>query len=207
MTFLSYSQAAENNKAPILAVLSDCFSGAESILEIGSGTGQHAVHFSRQLPSLFWQTSDRAENLPGIRARLERMKLPNAGMPVELDVSEPDHWIGVRSARTYDGIFTANTTHIMSWESVCDMFREAAPVLGPGGRFVLYGPFNATGEYTSSSNARFDQYLSSQDPSMGIRDDEAIKQLAEDNAFRFDRSVQMPANNRILVFRKAAVPP
>ena len=202
MTALPYSQAAENNKAPILAVLRDRFAQSVSVLEIGSGTGQHAAYFPRQLPHLFWQASDRRENLPGIRARLEQACLPNAGSPIELDVTEPVHWAGIQSP--VDGVYTANTAHIMSWESVCDMFRGVASVLVCRGCFVLYGPFNRNGEYTSSSNARFDQYLHGQDPSMGIRDDRAVRQLAADHGLRFQDSVEMPANNRILVFEHSA---
>ncbi len=202
MTALPYSQAAENNKEPILEVLGDCFAQSVSVLEIGSGTGQHAVHFARQLPHLSWQASDRQENLPGIRTRLEQAHLPNAGPPAELDVSEPAHWAAIRLP--VDGVYTANTTHIMCWKSVCDMFRGVASVLAHRGCFVLYGPFNRDGEYTSPSNARFDQYLNSQDPSMGIRDDRAVERLAADNDLRLAGSAQMPANNRILVFRHSS---
>ncbi|MDX1607341.1 MAG: DUF938 domain-containing protein, partial [Candidatus Competibacterales bacterium] len=135
-----YSEASEQNKEPILGVLRKIFTEPGLILEIGSGTGQHAVHFARQLAHLTWQPSDLGENLPGIKIWLEEADLPNIRPPLELDVTQ-ECWPVDRA----DGIYSANTAHIMSWQEVETMFRGVGRVLVPGGCFCLYGPFNYAG--------------------------------------------------------------
>lgn len=193
-----FSPSCENNKRPILSVLRQSFAAAGSVLEIGSGTGQHAVFFAESMPWLAWQPSDRAENLPGIRAWCEDVSLPNLLVPIELDVAALP-WPALR----VDAVFSANTAHIMHWPEVETFIAGVGAVLPKGGTFCLYGPFNYAGRYTSDSNAQFDTWLRQRDPSSGIRDFEAIERLARDAGLRLAADHEMPANNRTLVWRKA----
>ncbi|MEJ2590920.1 MAG: DUF938 domain-containing protein [Candidatus Thiodiazotropha sp.] len=191
-----FAESCEENKAPILAVLMRLFAPAGRVLEIGSGTGQHAVHFAAAMPHLSWQTSDVAENLPGVRAWLDESALSNLPEPLSLDVR--DDW----PDGPYDGVFSANTAHIMGWPEVEALFAGVGRVLDDGGCFALYGPFNYGGAYTSESNRSFDGWLKRRDPRSGIRDFDALNALAADNGLRFEEDVEMPVNNRILVWRK-----
>jgi cyclopropane fatty-acyl-phospholipid synthase-like methyltransferase len=192
-----FSEACEQNKSPILAVLQQYFTSVSNVLEIGSGTGQHAVFFAAQLPHLQWLTSEVTELHAGIHAWLDEAHLPNVSPPLELDVNQPD-WPVVR----VDAIFSANTVHIMDWSSVEKMFAGIGRVLQTRGVFCLYGPFNYEGNYTSDSNARFDQWLKQRDPGSGIRDFEALNILAQQHGMAFLADHVMPVNNRILVWRK-----
>ncbi len=190
-----YSEACEQNKEPILAVLREVFTEPGLILEIGAGTGQHAVHFARALPDLDWQPTDQADYLPGIRLWVTEAGLPNLHQPLALDVlSEP--WPVMQAA----GVFSANTAHIMSWPAVENLFRGIGRVLSPGGMFCLYGPFNYEGRYTSASNAEFDTWLRLRDPASGIRDFTDLDRLARDNGLRLRQDYPMPVNNRTLVW-------
>ena len=191
-----FAESCEENKQPILAVLQRLFADVRRVLEVGSGTGQHAVHFARAMPHLFWQTSDREENHPGIRAWLEEAGLPNAGLPLRLDV------IGEWPDQRFDGIFSANTTHIMSWPEVERFFMGVGQVLEPGGCFALYGPFNFAGRYTSESNRSFDEWLKARDPKSGIRNFEDLDHLAAGQGLVFEEDIEMPVNNRVLVWAK-----
>jgi SAM-dependent methyltransferase len=161
------------------------------VLEIGSGTGQHAAYFSAALPHLRWQASDVAENLPGI---LEWIPAPP---PIELDVDGPFPALAV------DAVYSANTVHIMSWAQVEKTFSGVARLLPPGGLFALYGPFHYGGRPTSESNARFDRMLRAHDPLSGVRDFEAVRALARTQGLELEEDNAMPANNRLLVFRRA----
>ncbi len=192
-----FAESCEQNKLPILAVLREEFAHASTVLEIGSGTGQHAVFFARELPHLQWQTSDRIENHPGIIAWLSEEGAANVHLPLPLDVNH-DPWPRHR----YNGVFSANTVHIMSWEEVEKMFAGIGGVLAPGGRFCLYGPFNVDGQYTSESNARFDAWLKQRDPKSAIRDRAALDELARGQGLRRVADHEMPANNRILVWQR-----
>ena len=192
-----YSEACEQNKAPILAVLCEVFTEPGLILEIGAGTGQHAVHFARALPHLDWQPTDQADYLPGIRQWIAEADLPNLRPPLELDTCcEP--WPIAQAA----GVFSANTTHIMHWPAVESLFRGVGRVLELGGAFCLYGPFNDDGRYTSASNAQFDALLKQRDPASGIRNFADLDRLAQDNRLRFQRDYPMPVNNRTLVWTR-----
>lgn len=192
-----FAESSEQNKNPILAVLKEYFAEAGVVLEVGSGTGQHAVYFSAELPHLSWQATDVTENLPGIRAWLDEAKRENLPAPIFLDVKQ---WHLFDSE--YDYVFSANTMHIMSWPEVEKMFAGIGKALKPGGRFCLYGPFNYNRQYTSESNARFDQWLKMRDPQSGIRDFEELDQLARQAGMRLLRDVEMPVNNRILIWEK-----
>lgn len=190
-----YAESCEQNRDPILAVLREVFADRSYVLEIGSGTGQHAVYFGAELPHLRWQTADVPVNHPGIRLWLEEAALPNVLPPIALDVNQKN-W---RNGR-YDAVFSANTLHIMGWPEVEKCFAGIGDVVEPGGVLAIYGPFNYNGTYTSESNARFDAWLKVRDPASGIRDFEAVDALARDQGLVLKKDVAMPANNRTLVW-------
>jgi SAM-dependent methyltransferase len=192
----AFSQACENNKTPILEVLRPLFVDRHAVLEIGSGTGQHAAWFAAHLPHLVWQTSDVAGTHASIEAWIDGIH--NARPPMMLDV-DAEQWPPDR----YDGAFSANTAHIMHWPSVVHMFHGVAGILNPAGVFALYGPFNYGGEYTSDGNERFDRQLRANDAGMGIRDFEAVDALAGAAGMTLLRDHAMPANNRILVWQRS----
>jgi SAM-dependent methyltransferase len=195
MTDKPYSESCERNKAPILQVLREHFADATRVLEIGSGTGQHAVHFAAALPQLQWQCSDVAANLPGIRAWLDEAALANLPAPLLLDIELPP------PQHRADAVFSANTLHIMAWPQVQRLFEQLPLWLEPGGVLVVYGPFNRDGRFTSDSNARFDAMLRDGDARRGIRDFEAVDSLARGAGLSLLDDVAMPANNRCLVWR------
>ncbi len=191
-----WSEACERNREPILEVLRKEFAAATRVLEVGSGTGQHAAFFAAALPGLVWQPSDATEHLPGIAAWCDEAGLPNLSAPLALDVDAAAWPIaGV------DGLFSANTLHIMSWASVQNFFRGAERTLTSGGVLAVYGPFNYGGCHTAESNARFDAFLRARDPLSGIRDVEAVHELAGQHGFARTADHAMPANNRLLVWR------
>lgn len=194
---LPYSQACENNKAPILAVLTKAFASRQKIVEIGSGTGQHAVYFAEQLTHLTWQASDQAAYLPELNQRITRANRPNLPAAICLDVNQ-SAW----PATHYDGLFTANTLHIMNWEQVQRFFVHLNTVLTPSATLCIYGPFNYQGQFTSVSNQVFDAHLKTRDPLMGIRDSEQIIALALQQGFNLLDDITMPANNRLLWFTR-----
>jgi len=192
-----YSVACERNRGPILAVLQDVLADAGRVLEIGSGTGQHAVYFGAALPQLIWQTSDLPENHAGILAWLAEAVLSNVLAPLPLDAAA-QAW----PQQHFDAVFTANTCHIMSWDEVQAMFVGVGRLLPEDGVFCVYGPFNYGGRFTSESNAQFDAMLRAQAPHRGIRDIDQITALASAQGLRLAQDHAMPANNRLLVFRK-----
>jgi hypothetical protein len=178
-------------------VLREHFARRHRVLEIGSGTGQHAVHFATAMPWLEWQCSDRAEHLPGIRMWLHEAGLPNTPPPLELDVAR-----GPWPAPGFDAVFSANTLHIMGWPDVAALFAGMAGVLADSASVVVYGPFNDGGAYTSDSNREFDGWLKARDPRSGIRDVEAVDALARAIGLQRVADVAMPANNRCLAWRR-----
>jgi cyclopropane fatty-acyl-phospholipid synthase-like methyltransferase len=189
-----FSAASERNREPILDVLRATFADVGSVLEIGSGTGQHAVHFAAALPHLVWQTSDRSDNLPGLRQWLADAALPNTPEPLTLDVN--DDWPAIQ----VDAVFSANTLHIMSWSEVQRLFAMLPRVLRADAKLTLYGPFNRAGQFTSEGNARFDADLKRADPSRGIRDIEAVARLAAQAGLEPLADIAMPANNRCVTW-------
>jgi cyclopropane fatty-acyl-phospholipid synthase-like methyltransferase len=192
-----YSESCEQNRAPILAVLREAFADRRQVLEVGSGTGQHAVYFGAELPHLRWQTADVLPHHAGIRAWIEEAVLPNVLPPLELDVNQP-HW----SSERYDAVFSANTLHIMSWPEVRRFFQGVGDVMQAGGVLVVYGPFNYNGTFTSESNARFDLWLKQRDPASGVRDFEAVNAEAQSQGLVLKQDIAMPANNRSLIWYK-----
>jgi cyclopropane fatty-acyl-phospholipid synthase-like methyltransferase len=183
-------------------VLHSCFADCHQVLEIGSGTGQHAVHFAAALPHLIWQASDRAENLPGIRRWLDETRLANTPAPLEFDVDRQRSPADVHGEVRYDAIFSANTLHIMSWPEVERLFAALPGLTTQNARLVIYGPFNYGGRYTSVSNADFDRSLKERAPHMGIRDVGAVDALACSAGFDVIDDVAMPANNRCRVWQR-----
>ncbi len=190
--------SCDRNRDPILDVLREHLAGRRDVLEIGSGTGQHAVYFAAAMPWLCWQSSDRAENLPGIRLWLDDAGLPNTPPPVELDVT------GTWPVDTFDAVFTANTLHIMAWEEVQRFFAQLPTVTRPEATLVVYGPFNERGRFTSESNAQFDVWLKQRGAHMGIRDAADVDALAAGAGFRLTHDLPMPANNRCRIWRRHA---
>ncbi len=191
-----YSQACERNKEPILAVLRSVFAEVSSVLELGSGTGQHAVYFGAVLTHLSWRCSDLPANHGGIRLWLDEAKLANVEPPLTLDVDDPE-W----RVPAVDAAFTANTLHIVSWPQVERMFAGVGRLLSPGDPFCVYGPFCRDGRHTSESNARFDAMLRARDPNSGIRDMADLVSLGGRCGLTLEQDVPMPANNRTLVWR------
>ena len=189
-----FSQACENNKGPILEHLQRWFADVDEVLEIGSGTGQHAVCFAGNMPWLQWQPSDQADYLPGVGAWRAEAGLSNLGEPLELDVR------GEWPTRSFPAVFTANTLHIMHWPVVEALFGGLQELLSKPAKLVVYGPFNYSGKFTSESNARFDASLKARDSGMGIRDQEAVVSLAASIGLTLVEDQPMPANNRLLQF-------
>ena len=192
-----FSESCVQNRDPILAVLRDAFADRRHVLEIGSGTGQHAVDFGAALPHLRWQTADVPAHHAGIRMWLDDAALPNVLPPIELDVNQ-QAW---RTGR-YDAVFSANTLHIMGWPEVGQFFAGVGQVLEPSGVLAVYGPFNYNGVFTSESNARFDVWLKSRDPVSGVRDFEAINALAAAQGLVLQQDIAMPANNRTVIWQR-----
>jgi SAM-dependent methyltransferase len=193
-----HSDACERNRDPILKVLREWFIPPGTVLEIGSGTGQHAVHFARHLPQLQWTATDREENHPGIAAWITDEGTGNLKGPLALDVTH-----SIWPIEQADYVFSANTAHIMSWAMVEKMFEGVGRVLKVRGVFCLYGPFNRNGQFTSESNRAFDESLKARDQNMGIRDDQALIALGKRCGLVFAADYSMPAKNRILVWNKS----
>lgn len=193
-----FAESCVQNQQVILDVLKTLFTRPGEVLELGSGTGQHAVFFAQHLPHLGWQPSDLADQHVGMQMWLDEAGHERIRLPLEIDVD-----YGPWPVTDVDYVFTANTTHIISAAQVENMFRYVAASMASGGLFAQYGPFNYNGEYTSESNARFDQWLKQRDPNSCIKDFEKLQCLAEENNMTLYKDIEMPANNRILVWKKA----
>lgn len=200
-----WSEACERNRDPILAVLRRLLQDRQRVLEIGSGTGQHAEYFAAQLPHLQWQASDHPDYLPGIAERLAAAGLPNAPAPWPLQaVLTPVPGLAPLPAAPlgFDAVFSANTLHIMSWPHVQALFAGLPAVMADDALLCVYGPFNYNGNYSSDSNRQFDGWLKARDPESGIRDAEAVDALAAAQGLRLVDDVAMPANNRLRIWRR-----
>lgn len=192
-----HAPATERNREPILAVLQTLFADRHAVLEIGSGTGQHAVYFARAMPWLRWQSSDVAAKLPGITHWLDEAGLPNTPAPLALDLCRA--WPRVE----FDAIFSANTLHIIGWPQVQRLFAELGQHMPPSGLLTVYGPFNYAGHFTSDSNAAFDASLRAGNPASGLRDFEAVDALAREAGLRLLEDRAMPANNRCITWQRS----
>lgn len=192
---LPTSEACERNKGPILEVLRIAFADRGTVLEIGSGTGQHAVHFAAHLTHLTWQPTEQLAYLPDLSQRVKLEGTHNLRPPTVLDVKQT-----VWPLRHVDAVFTANTLHIMSWAEVQAMYQGLGAVLAAGGVLCVYGPFRYGGRYTSDSNRDFDGMLQDRDPVSGLRDIEEVTGLAAQYGLRLKLDHDLPANNRLLEF-------
>lgn len=214
-----YSESCARNQGPILEVLRRHFADVTRVLEVGSGTGQHAVHFAHGLPHLVWQPSDQPQYLDGITEWTREAALPNLRHPLPLWAAADDCMQGLASSDPaflqlllddticdpgYDAVFSANTLHIMGWPEVEALFFGLPAFLRDDATLAIYGPFNTRGEFTSQSNREFDGWLKARDPRSGIRDFEAVDALAGNIGFELIEDVAMPANNRMLVWRRGA---
>jgi cyclopropane fatty-acyl-phospholipid synthase-like methyltransferase len=193
-----FAESSVENRQPIFNVIEPLLQDCQTLLEIGSGTGQHAVYFSQSLPHLTWQCSDLKHNHAGINMWIDESGLENVKAPIELDTLNSD-W----PDQSFDAVFSANTVHIMDWNMVQGLFAGLAQVMNVGGRFLLYGPFNYNGQYSSESNARFDQWLKERDPGSGIKDFEKLDQLAKEAGLKLVNDYEMPVNNRLLYWQKS----
>ncbi|MBQ4834453.1 DUF938 domain-containing protein [Pseudoalteromonas sp. MMG010] len=191
-----FSQACENNKEPILEQLQNILAQPLTLLEVGSGTGQHSVYFAQHLTHVNWLTSDRAVNHEGILQWHSEVNLPNLHAPLDLDLN--NEW----PVDSVDAIFTANTFHIVSWHLVEQFFAGVKLHLNTQGLVCIYGPFKYQGEFTSESNNEFNQFLTERDPLSGIRDSEAVIALGEQAGLTLLSDIAMPANNQLLVFKR-----
>ena len=210
MTAKPHAASCDRNREPILAVLLRHLGDARSVLEIGSGTGQHAVYFAAAMPWLRWQASDHRDHLPGIGQWLEAAALANTPAALELQAVagaglQPAPPLPVADGVAgFDAVFTANTLHIMGWTEVEALFAALPAVLTDDARLTVYGPFNYGGRFTSESNAAFDASLKADDPKRGIRDFEAVDALARSIGFTLAEDLPMPANNRCLSWCRGA---
>jgi hypothetical protein len=194
---LPFSEACERNKGPILEVLRGHFADRSHVLEIGSGTGQHAVYFAAHLPHLTWHPTERLGFLPDLGARIQAEGGSNLRQPTVLEVRQP-----IWPRRSVDAMFTANTLHIMSWPEVTAMFQGIGATLAPSGVLCIYGPFRYDGSYTSPSNLEFDRILQERDPQSGIREIHSVTALAAGFGLKLAADHDLPAYNRLLVFIK-----
>lgn len=194
---LTHSPAAERNRQPIGEVLRRWLEPNARVLEIGSGTGQHAAWFHALLPGLTWQASDLQGNLPVVRARLSS-EAPELSEPIRLDVMAAEDW----PDGPWDAVYTANTLHIMPWENTPVLLQRAAQRVRPDGLLVIYGPFRDGDRFDADSNRRFHEGLGSSDPAMGIRDILQVRRAAESCGWAAEAEIAMPANNRIVIFRR-----
>ncbi len=196
---IPFSEACQRNQSVILDVLQPYFSQIDSVLEIGSGTAQHAVHFAKANPHLTWQTSDQTHYLEGINAQLSNAAVANIISPIELNVNQT---VWVSGSTSYSGVYTANTFHIMTWQDIQAFFNGLASVTHTNSYLFVYGPFKYTGVFTSESNQAFDQVLRARDCGSAIRDFEAVNELAQSAGFHLVSDTLMPANNQCIVWQR-----
>lgn len=189
-----FSQACENNKGPILSILNRVLADKTRVLEIGSGTGQHAVYFGAQLRHLVWQTSDQDSYHDGIRCWLAEAQLANVLPPISLTIGR-----GNFPASDYDAVYSANTAHIMQRADVVLLMQQVSDLLPAGGVFCQYGPFTENGAHSSQSNEDFDRSLRARGYG-GYRDISELKKWSK--ALVLEEVNRMPANNLLLVWRK-----
>jgi cyclopropane fatty-acyl-phospholipid synthase-like methyltransferase len=194
---LNFSPSCERNQAVILTELIPLLNARQTVLEVGSFSGQHAIHFSTNIPDIKWQPTDVEENISALSHNINEAKLSNCLTPLIIDVAQIEHW----PATKYDIIFTANTLHIMSWQHVESFFENIINVCKKGTLLCIYGPFKYNGRYTSASNAEFQLWLQNRDLKSGIRDFERINKLAIQQGFESISDKKMPANNQLLTWK------
>ena len=193
-----YSPAADNNKSAILSVLSHYLSAGDHVFEIGSGSGQHAIHMSASLPKIQWQPSDRKATLPLLSSNIREYGSPNLLPPIELDLAEPPQ----PPPMAVQCVYAANVMHIVKEPLGAELIRWAARALVESGYLILYGPYRYNGKFTTESNKEFDLWLKARDPESGIRDFESVCELATELGLSLVKDHVMPANNQCLAFQK-----
>lgn len=192
------SPSCERNREPILKVLKDFITPNDRrLLEVGSGTGQHAVYFAPSFPYLEWHPTDKADTIKGIKHWMQEAHIPNIMAPVRLEIGKDDF-----PKLKFDVVFTANTFHIMHWKESKSFIKLLGHRLREGSRAIFYGPFKYSGEFTSPSNEAFDRQLKESDPLSGIRSFEDVNNAMIKNGFELIDDIEMPANNRILVYNR-----
>mgnify|MGYP003308079666 FL=1 len=196
-----HAESTRRNRTPILEVLKKEIEGSKKLLEIGSGTGQHAVYFSKKLPQILWQTSDRSMNHESIIYWIKRYNLKNLLPPLDIEIGVNEKNINV----IFDCVFSSNTSHIMSLENVKRLFALVGKVLNKNGKFFLYGPFKINLEFTTRSNEDFHQKLKAENKLMGLRDIEELDKYAIENNMQNHAFYEMPANNYLSIWKKLPV--
>lgn len=198
---LMFSGPADRNKEPILEVIADLLSQSSRVLEVGSGTGQHALYFAEQMPHLTWVPSDFSDGLEILRSQFAQNAMPNIAEPIDLDVRNLP-WDQSIKHNDIDLVYTTNTLHIMSWSAVENFFEGVEQILQERGHLVVYGPFKYAGNFTTPSNAQFDLWLKNRDPESGVRDFEAVDELARNIGLNLLHDHAMPANNQCLIWQR-----
>ena len=196
-----FVQACENNKYAIADALQDYLRNVENVLEIGSGTGQHIAYFAERFPEVFWQPSDLAINHAGISAWTAAAGVSNVGIPIELDISAPQWPIDSLPTASVSAIYLSNVVHIIESNLIDQLFKHLAFTLQANGLVFMYGPFNYGGRFTSEGNRRLDAWLKAQHEDFGVRDFEAVDELAREHGLSLLDDLTMPANNRLLIWR------
>ena len=196
-----HAESTKMNRNPILEILKKEIKGSKKILEIGSGTGQHAVYFSKKLPQILWQTSDRSINHESINYWIKRYNLKNLLHPLDIEIGVNEKNIN----DIFDCVFSSNTSHIMSLENVKRLFALVGKVLNKNGKFFLYGPFKINLEFTTRSNEDFHQKLKAENKLMGLRDIEELDKYAIENNMQNHAFYEMPANNYLSIWKKLPV--
>jgi len=197
-TLKNHAPSCERNQSPILSVIAPYLDEQAHVLEVGSSSGQHALYFCKHTSVNLWQTSDTEQYVADLTFNLSQFSVPNLPKPLLVDVAKSSTW----PQQHYNRVFTANTLHIMSWPLAKQFFKLAEQVLAPSGMLFIYGPFNYGGEFTSKSNAEFEQWLKQRDPESGIRHFEEIVAQAQRCSLSLVEDIAMPANNRMLIFTK-----
>ena len=196
-----HAESTRRNRNPIFEVLKKEIEGSKKLLEIGSGTGQHAVYFSKKLPQILWQTSDRSINHESINYWIKRYNLKNLLLPLDIEIGVNEKNIN----DVFDCVFSSNTSHIMSLENVKRLFALVDKVLNKNGKFFLYGPFKINLEFTTKSNEDFHQKLKAENKLMGLRDIEELDNYAIENNMQNHAFYEMPANNYLSIWKRLPV--
>ena len=196
-----HAESTRRNRTPILEVLKKEIEGSKKLLEIGSGTGQHAVYFSKKLPQILWQTSDRSMNHESINYWIKRYNLKNLLLPLDIEIGVNEKNIN----DIFDCVFSSNTSHIMSLENVKRLFALVGKILNKNGKFFLYGPFKINLEFTTKSNEDFHEKLKAENKLMGLRDIEELDKYAIENNMQNHAFYEMPANNYLSIWKKLPV--
>ena len=194
---MKFSDACERNKIPILKVLNEELDSG-TVLEIGSGTGQHSVFFSKEIPSIKWYPSDTISNFESLNAFVTNYQNNNLQTPFVIDITQ-DQWIDFK----VDYVFTSNTFHIINNALLTYFFYQCSKVMKSNGKLIIYGPFKFDNQFNSPSNQTFDELLKASDPFSGLKNFEEIINIALKFNLIFSKKYEMPANNNILVFKKS----